>query len=68
MRQGSAHTEVGFRFTLNRDLCANQFLVSYEVFKMASEADLKPMRVHESTIGLRNTLLLPCIPFFDRRK
>lgn len=26
-------------------------LVSYEEFKRASEADLKPMRVHEGTIG-----------------
>jgi hypothetical protein len=27
-------------------------LVSYEVFKNASEADLVPMRIHEGTIGL----------------
>jgi len=25
--------------------------VSYEVFKGATEADLKPMRIHEGTIG-----------------
>lgn len=33
-------------------------LVSYEEFKQASEADLKPMRVHEGTIGtfLRNLI------------
>ena len=51
-RRDSALTVVSCPFRNYRFYIANvSTLVSYDVFKQASEADLAPMRISEGTIG-----------------
>lgn len=52
MKLGFAHMAVDpFYLGLSRWVLTGSTSVSYEEFKKATEADLKPMRIHEGTIG-----------------
>ena len=54
LRNGILSTWRSVSIYSQESLVAIILLVSYEVFKKASEADLAPMRIHEGTIGLND--------------
>lgn len=57
MRPGSVLTEVRSpKFLLQWNKSSLRPSVSYDEFKIATEAELKPMRVHEGTIGASSSV------------